>query len=192
MEPPAALRAATAAFLEYDCGQKGHLMRYELRAAHLALFGWNLSSLELDALLPKPAAAAGARMELADFCTAMVSRLLAQDPDELVRRHFRAFDVGCKGYISLADLKEAMRDVAPHLPHATTRLVFSQIDSDGDGRVSYADFHAMLTAPSAPPSGVAARTDAALRHQRQRAHLHATPALPLRQPQPQRRSGLVP
>jgi hypothetical protein len=52
MDADAALRAATSAFLEYDCGQKGHLLRYELRAAHVALFGWNMSSLELDSLLP--------------------------------------------------------------------------------------------------------------------------------------------
>jgi calmodulin len=149
MDADAALRAATSAFLAYDCGQKGHLLRHELRAAHVALFGWKISSLELDSLLPKRAEAGTLGLELPEFCSAMVSRLLAQDPDDVVRRQFRALDTECKGFLSQADLEQAVADVAPHLPHATTRLVFSQIDSDGDGRVSYADFYAMMTAPPA-------------------------------------------
>lgn len=151
MDADAALRAATSAFLEYDCGQKGHLLRHELRAAHVALFGWNISSLELDSLLPKGAEDDRVGLALPEFASAMVSRLLAQDPDDVIRRQFRALDTECKGFLSLADLQAAVEDVAPHMPHVTTRLVFSQIDSDGDGRVSYADFYAMMTAPHAAP-----------------------------------------
>ena len=35
-----AVRDVSAAFLEYDGGAKGYLTRHELRAAHLALFGF--------------------------------------------------------------------------------------------------------------------------------------------------------
>ena len=34
-----ASRAATAAFVRFDCGEKGYLTRHELRCAHVALLG---------------------------------------------------------------------------------------------------------------------------------------------------------
>ena len=39
-----------------------------------------------------------------------------------------------------------MRRVAPQLPPHTVSLVFSQINTRGDGRVSFGDFHAMMSA----------------------------------------------
>lgn len=50
-----------------------------------------------------------------------------------------------------------MAEVAPHLPSRTVNLVFAQLDADRDGRVSYRDFHSMMSARGGP----AARTVAA-------------------------------
>ena len=167
-----AVRDVSAAFLEYDGGAKGYLTRHELRAAHLALFGFQPSTIEMDALLPKLRDGGPMGLDLPGFCSAMVPRLCTQDADELSRRTFRAFDTERRGYISFADFSRAMRHVAPHLPHETIDLVFSQVDSDGDGRVrwrrtsrpahtralsqvrayrlsrarSYQDFHSMMCA----------------------------------------------
>ena len=80
----------------------------------------------------------------------MEQKLALQEPDELIRRTFRAFDDGAKGFISARDFDRVVAAVAPHLPHQTVSLVFAQVDSDGDGRISYRDFHAMM---SARPNG---------------------------------------
>ena len=132
-----AVRDVSAAFLEYDGGAKGYLTRHELRAAHLALFGFQPSTIEMDVLLPKLRDGGPMGLDLPGFCSAMVPRLCTQDADELSRRTFRAFDTERRGYISFADFSRAMRHVAPHLPHETIDLVFSQVDSDGDGRVRW-------------------------------------------------------
>ena len=137
--------AITGAFLEYDCGAKGHLTRHELKAAHLALLGYLPSVIELDSLLPKRPDGR-ASMELPEFCAVMAQRLRTQDRDELIRRTFRAFDTDLKGYVSFADLQRALGQVAPQLPRHTASLIFSQVDGDGDGRVSYKDFHGMMAA----------------------------------------------
>ena len=47
--------------------------------------------------------------------------------------------------MSLADLQAALQEVAPGLPAHTASLAFSQVDADGDGRVSYKDFYSMMT-----------------------------------------------
>ena len=138
------VRDLTAAFLEYDGGSKGHLTRHELRAAHLAVLGYVPSLLELNALLPKrPGCHIG--MALPEFCTVMAQRVRTQDCDDVIRRTFRAFDTQLKGYVSFADLQGALHEVAPGLPPHTASLAFSQVDGDGDGRVSYKDFYSMMT-----------------------------------------------
>lgn len=137
-------KAVSAAFLQFDTGSKGYLTRHELRAAHLALLGHLPSLVELDALLPKRADGAPCGIELPELCEALERKLALQDPDEVVRRAFRAFDASHKGFVSLADLEAVMASVAPHLPRETVRLIFAQLDTDRDGRVSYKDFHTMV------------------------------------------------
>ena len=85
-------------------------------------------------------------IDLPHLCELMERRLALQEPDEVTRRAFRAFDEGAKGFISAHDFERVMAVVAPHLPRQTVSLVFGQVDSDGDGRVSYRDFHAMMVA----------------------------------------------
>ena len=79
----------------------------------------------------------------------MAQRLATQDPDSVIRRTFRSFDVDLKGYVSFADLQAALQRVAPQIPLHTATLMFSQLDEDGDGRVSYKDFHKMMTVRAA-------------------------------------------
>ena len=157
--------AICATFLAFDSGAKGALTRHELRCAHLSLLGYAPSRLELDALLPKHS-----QMELAQFCEAMAARLCAQEPDDAIRRAFRAFDAGLKGFVDRRDLQLVVDAVAPHLPPQTVALAFDQVDGDGDGRVSYHDFYSMMSARpdgatpalvrgvvGAPPPAAAAR-----------------------------------
>ena len=72
-------------------------------------------------------------IELPRFCELMDQRLAMQEPDEVTRRSFRAFDAHAKGYISAADFERVMNGIAPHLPRETISLVFSEVDTDRDG-----------------------------------------------------------
>lgn len=148
----------TRSFLQFDTSSKGYLTRHELRAVYISLLGHAPSLVELDAALPKSACVApeypggaaggggGAGIELPAVCDFMSRKLASMDPDEVVRRAFRVFDTKHKGYVSLGDLEMVMAEVAPHLPSQTISMVFSQLDQDRDGRVSYRDFHTMMTA----------------------------------------------
>ncbi len=147
-----------AAFVQFDSGAKGYLTRHEIRAAHLSLLGHAPSLLELDALAPKPKpegearegdASAEARapgVALPELCDWLERKLGAQDADELTRKAFRAFDTQGRGFIGLDDLEAVMAEVAPHVPAATVRLIFSQADANRDGRVSFRDFASVMGA----------------------------------------------
>lgn len=152
--PDAVIREISSAFLAFDTGSKGYLTRHEVRAVHLSLLGYEPSLLELEEILPRqpPGQIEPVRMELPQLCEVMARRMCAQDVDETIRRAFRAFDPSHKGFISRRDLLQVMSRVAPHLSERTTELVFSQVDEDADGKVSYKDFHTMMGA-----SGVGGR-----------------------------------
>jgi Ca2+-binding EF-hand superfamily protein len=157
----ATTRAVGAVFARFDSGSKNHLTRHELRACHIALLGHPPTLAELDVWLPKQqqgplpqqhqqheqgANAVQNGVGLAQLCEIVARKVSVQEPDELVRRAFRAFDYRAKGYISIADLEAAVERVAPQLPSRTISLVFSQLDADRDGRVSFKDFHGMMSA----------------------------------------------
>ena len=120
------------------------------------VFKCGCPQIELDALLPKRRYAADDAasalhppplgLSLPQVCELITRKLALQEPDEVVRRAFRAFDGQAKGYVSLADLEAAVAAVAPHLPRHTVALAFNQLDADRDGRVAYGDFHAMMHA----------------------------------------------
>ena len=124
----------------------------------LTKFAFSRAQVELDVLLPKQRdadASSSAPMGLTLLqLTEWLSRKLAvQEPDEVVRRAFRAFDERAKGFVSLADLEAAVERVAPQLPRHTVQLAFEQIDHNRDGRVGYGEFHNMMRAR---PDGLAA------------------------------------
>ena len=124
----------------------------------LTKFAFSRAQVELDVLLPKQRdadASSSAPMGLTLLqLTEWLSRKLAvQEPNEVVRRAFRAFDERAKGFVSLADLEAAVERVAPQLPRHTVQLAFEQIDHNRDGRVGYGEFHNMMRAR---PDGLAA------------------------------------
>ena len=82
---------------------------------------------------PPPPTGFETGIELPRFCELMDQRLAMQEPDEVTRRSFRAFDAHAKGYISAADFERVMNGIAPHLPRETISLVFSEVDTDRDG-----------------------------------------------------------
>ena len=110
-------------------------------------------------------------IELPRFCELMDQRLAMQEPDEVTRRSFRAFDAHAKGYISAADFERVMNGIAPHLPRETISLVFSEVDTDRDGdgpaccrtsaRISTdLDHRPRTNRPSCPPASPVAHTHA--------------------------------
>ena len=117
---------------------------------------------ELDALIPKQrqsalgeitsplpssqsSSAACAGIGLPQLCEYMARKLALQEPDEVVRRAFRAFDTTAKGYVNFSDFQAAVATFAAGLPQQTVELCFSQLDADGDGRVSFRDFATMMS-----------------------------------------------
>lgn len=78
------------------------------------------------------------------FQDIMMKKMAALDDTELIHRMFMAFDVQCKGFLVYKDCLRAFREVLPHIQTKVVEEMFGEVDLDGDGRISYADFEILL------------------------------------------------
>eukprot|EP00057_Strongylocentrotus_purpuratus_P020723 XP_011675197.1 PREDICTED: EF-hand calcium-binding domain-containing protein 11-like [Strongylocentrotus purpuratus] len=128
-------------FNECDEDEKGFLSREDLKVAVVRLIGYKPSKFEVDELMKN---IDGPGMTSNDFISAMKPKLAALDPDEHIRQIFVAFDTKCRGFLTMEDVEKACKLVAPKIQPHQVQKAFSELDGDGDGRVSYRDFEFMM------------------------------------------------
>ncbi|KAL9972221.1 hypothetical protein ACROYT_G018487 [Oculina patagonica] len=83
-------------------------------------------------------------MSLEHFTEIAKAKILAEDSDDEIRQMFIAFDVMCRGFITLDIAKRVFQQVAPFLDSVTVEKLFREADMDRDGRVSYRDFEFIM------------------------------------------------
>jgi Ca2+-binding EF-hand superfamily protein len=129
---------ARRVFDSYDARGHGCLTRQEFKLAWMALLGCKPSRCELaDVLAPgeelmrrvrgavggcaaeEDHASAEQSVGWAQFAHAAARRRAGTDGSDEVRQAFKAFDRRCAGFITLADVKMAFREVAPHVQART-------------------------------------------------------------------------
>ena len=145
-------RDCEKAFQDADEEQKGFLTAEDYKVAVVSLLGYKPSKYEIGAvfkplnshLLPTEPGRPQLGLDKASFVMLMLRRLKQQDTNELIRQMFLSLDVCCQGFISLQNCKQAFKQVSPHFQDALIELFFAEVDSNGDGRVSYRDFEIMM------------------------------------------------
>ena len=152
-------------FHNADEGGKGFLANEDLKVAFVALFGYKPSKSEVGQLMAKcrslPSDQSRIKrsedsriernpdtphvgMSLEHFTEIAKAKILAEDFDDEIRQMFIAFDVMCRGFITLDIAKRVFQQVAPFLDPVTVEKLFREADMDRDGRVSYRDFEFIM------------------------------------------------
>lgn len=126
----------------------------DYKVAVLELLGYKPSKYELSSVwtscLGKAANQEGAGLGLETFVSIMIERLKQKDENELIREVFVALDVCQRGFLTERECLAAFEQVAPQLRKEAARQMFEEVDSDGDGRVSYRDFEIMMKSVTIP------------------------------------------
>lgn len=78
------------------------------------------------------------------FMQSMLPRLSRVDQGDLIRQTFMTMDSRCRGYLTLSDCVAAFRQIVPHVREAEVERLFWEVDSNGDGCVSFRDFELMM------------------------------------------------
>lgn len=149
-------------FHNADEGRKGFLTNDDLKVAFVALFGYKPSKNEVEQLMARCSRlpsdqllikrsedeqtpdTSHAGMSLEHFTEIAKAKILAEDYDDEIRQTFIAFDVMCRGFITLDIAKRVFQQVAPFLDSVTVEKLFREADMDRDGRVSYRDFEFIM------------------------------------------------
>jgi Ca2+-binding EF-hand superfamily protein len=132
------------AFYVADNEGKGYLNSFDLKVAIVCLFGYKPSSFEVEEIMSKVNKTNCPGVEMDLFMQLASSKIKAQDEDDQIRQMFRAFDIECRGFITLDNAKRIFSQVAPFMDSLNVEKVFREIDGDRDGRVSYKDFEFMM------------------------------------------------
>ncbi|XP_067848163.1 EF-hand calcium-binding domain-containing protein 11 isoform X2 [Heptranchias perlo] len=131
-------------FRECDSGRNGYLSREDLKVAVVTMFGYKPSKMETDMLMAAVLEKDLPGMPLDQFMNLMSRKMAAQDRYDEMRQIFSAFDVHCRGFLTVEDFKRAFADVTPHLPEQTVLEAFREVDRDLDSHVSYKDFEFVM------------------------------------------------
>lgn len=113
-----------------------------------ALVGYRPSRVDLELM----ARSERDLIDLRVFSNVAHEKLAYADREDEWRDVFRALDSGggklSKGFLTLADIEEAMQSMGVALPDScdcSLRALFDELDSDADGRVTFADFCAAMS-----------------------------------------------
>ncbi|XP_002739265.1 EF-hand calcium-binding domain-containing protein 11-like [Saccoglossus kowalevskii] len=132
-------------FHECDQGQKGYLSHEDVKVAFVSLLGYKPTKYEVEELMKQTEIIDGTpRMAFEHFIQVMSSKMSVVDRDDEIRQTFMVFDMQCKGFLTIDDLKKAFSHVAPHIAAHRVEAAFREVDRDADGRVSYKDFEFMM------------------------------------------------
>jgi len=135
-----------------DKETKGYLTKRELKIVFLCNFGFRPSRFEVSDIMEKysqhykSSVGTEVRGISKDNVIKIISdRLSYMDKDDGIREIFQCFDMRCKGFIDIDDFKHAIRLKFKHLSEMTIVQYFRELDTNGDGRVGFSDFHFMMS-----------------------------------------------
>ncbi|XP_078518180.1 EF-hand calcium-binding domain-containing protein 11 [Lissotriton helveticus] len=134
----------TEVFHICDEDKNGFLSRGDLKVAVVMLFGYKPSKTEVDSMISRGRTnAEGVFLE--EFIKLMSAKTAAQQTYGEIRLIFNAFDVHCRGFLTLDDFRKAFKHVMPLCSERMILEAFREVDQDSDGHVSYKDFECAIS-----------------------------------------------
>ncbi|EOD33609.1 calmodulin [Emiliania huxleyi CCMP1516] len=145
------------AFSLFDKDGDGTITTKELGTVMRSL-GQNPTKAELQDMINEVDTEGNGTIDFPDFCTLMARKMKDTDSEEELKEAFRVFDKDGSGFISAAELRHIMTNLA-----GAEKLTNEQVDEmlreaaiDGDGQMNYEEFVKVMMgegmmAPTARP-----------------------------------------
>merc|ERR1712150_447784 len=102
------------------------------------------SNEELEDIMNEFDTSGNKKIEFAEFLTLMSKKIKEVDEKDRVIQVFRTFDKDEDGFISFGDLRYVMVGLGETLSDDEINQMIKDADIDGDGRISYEEFYAMV------------------------------------------------
>lgn len=134
-----------------DKDNTGFLNKYQLKIAYLCLFGYKPSKFELRDIfinygqhIQQNGVPVFHGVDKVNFIKLIQIRQKYVDWYDKIREIFQCFDTKNKGFISLEDFKRCCLLKYSHMEELKITQYFREIDTNGDGKVSFNDFTIMM------------------------------------------------
>jgi calmodulin len=133
------------AFAMFDINGDGTIELNEIRQVMRKL-GQNPTEEELKEMISTVDDNDDKEIDFEEFLVLMKSRCEVdpQDPEKELRDAFAVFDTDGSGSIDRKELKRLMKKLGQALTEAEVDAMMDEVDSNGDGEISYDEFKAMM------------------------------------------------
>jgi Ca2+-binding EF-hand superfamily protein len=106
--------------------------------------GQNPSEAELREMIHTVDDNGDEEIDFEEFLILMKSRIGERDPEKELRDAFAVFDTDGSGSIDRKELKRLMKKLGQALSEAELDAMMDEVDTNGDGEISFAEFKAMM------------------------------------------------
>jgi Ca2+-binding EF-hand superfamily protein len=132
------------AFIKYSSKNDG-LSKTDYKVAWIYLFGYKPTKYDVTKVFAGfNKSYENDEINLMEFQECAIKQIKKQDAVEEMRNAFIAIDFSCKGFLTIDDLANAFKIVAPNISIENIKNVFSELDRDFDDRISFKDFEFAL------------------------------------------------
>ncbi|KAL4237920.1 hypothetical protein ACF0H5_002630 [Mactra antiquata] len=132
------------AFDLFDPDGDGTITTLELGTI-MRVIGQNPTEAELQDMVNEVDEDGNGTIEFDEFVKMMASK--TNSKEDFTQETFAVFDPDKKGYITADALKRVMANLGEDLPDDVIQEMINKVDTDGDGKVGFEEFVAMLEAP---------------------------------------------
>ena len=132
------------AFLKYSSKNEG-LNKTDYKVAWIYLFGYKPTKYDVTKIFTGfNKDYENDEINFNEFQECAIKQIRKQDVVEEMRNAFIAIDFSCKGFLTIDDLVNAFKIVAPKMTIDNIKNIFRELDRDFDDRISYKDFEFAL------------------------------------------------
>ncbi|XP_033736475.1 calmodulin-A-like isoform X1 [Pecten maximus] len=133
-----------AAFSIFDTDNDGCITTDELATVMRSMGGVTTEE-ELQEMIQEADADGSGDIDLEEFLALMAKKMKDTDSEEDLKQAFKVFDKDNNGHISQVELRIVMTNLGEKMDDDEVEEMIKEADLDGDGRINYSEFVAMMT-----------------------------------------------
>merc|ERR1712154_427593 len=131
------------AFELFDLNKNGKITHKELKKILQGL-GQNPTEVEIDELIKEIDADGDGMIDFDEFLAMLTRKANSNQIEDDIEKAFKVFDKGNRGKIGANELREIMLGLGEDLSDEQLKIMIKEIDSDGDGFVTFEDFKTVM------------------------------------------------
>ena len=106
--------------------------------------GYNPTDAEIEEMVTMLDSNRNGKIDFNEFLGMVSRKMKVGATDEEIKDTLRVFDKDCNGFISAAELRQALANFGQKLSEEEVDEIIKEVDFDGDGQIDYAEFVSMM------------------------------------------------